>query len=161
RIPVTTSSVKAHKQFEKAMHSLEYIRQAEAVEGLRAAVKTDPNFAQAWILLAHLSLNPSEQEGSRKQAKRLARRVSPAERLLIRGLAGVQEDNYLTAIAAMNDLLEQYPRDERLAFLAGRWLVNQERYPQAIAVLERTKRLASDYPAVLNELGYAYAFTGD
>jgi len=161
KLPVTTSSVEARKRFEQAMQNLEYIRSADALNDLRKAVKADPNFAQALILISHLSRDPDEQRATRSRAKLLAARVSPGERLLIRWLAGVQEDNYVPAIAAMNDLLTKYPQDQRLAFLAGGWLVRQERYGQAVVVLERAVTLAPDYPAALNELGYAYAFGGD
>ena len=161
KLPVTTSSVEARKRFEKAMQNLEYIRSADALNDLRAAVKADANFAQALILISHLSRDPEEQQATRSRAKLLAGRVSSGERLLIRWLAGVQEDNYVPAIAAMNDLLAKYPRDQRVAFLAEGWLVRQERYGQAVVVLERAVTLAPDYPAALNELGYAYAFGGD
>jgi len=159
-LPITTSSARARKQFEHAMQNLEYVRSDTAVADLRQAVKTDPRFAQAHILLSYLSKAPEEQRTSRTRAKQLAPHVSEGERLLIRWLAGVQEDNYVPAIAAMNDLLAKYPRDERVAFIAGMWLVGQERYSQAVTILERAVKLAPDYPAALNELAYAYAFSG-
>ena len=143
------------------MQALEYLRRAEAVEDLRAAVKADPNFAQAFILISHLSHDPAEQQAALQRAKLLAPRVSASERVLIRWLGGVQEDQYVPAIAAMNDLLARYPQDKRLLFLAGRWLVHQERYAQGIVILERAVKLDPDYPAALNELGYAYAYSGD
>jgi tetratricopeptide (TPR) repeat protein len=161
QLPVTTSSVAARKQFEKAMQALEFLRRAEAVDDLRATVKTDPNFAQAWILISHLSHDPAEQQSALSRAKSLAPRASSSERILIQWLAGVQEDEYVPAIAAMNDLLARYPQDKRLLFLAGRWLIHQERYPQGIVILERAVTLDPNYPAALNELGYAYAYSGD
>jgi tetratricopeptide (TPR) repeat protein len=160
-LPITTSSARARKQFEHAIQNLEYVRSDAAVADLRQAVKIDPKFAQAHILLSYLSKVPEEQRTSRIRAKQLASHVSAGERLLIRWLAGVQEDNYVPAIAAMNDLLAKYPRDERIAFVAGMWLVGQERYAQAVGVLERAVKLTPDYPAVLNELAYAYAFSGN
>jgi tetratricopeptide (TPR) repeat protein len=161
KLPVTTSSPQARKCFQKAMQNLEYIRRDDALQDLREATKADPNFAQALILTSHLSHDPEEQRTTRVRAQKLAGRVTPAERLLIRWLGGVQEDNYVPAIAAMNDLLSEFPGDQRLAFLAGRWLIHQERYSQGIVVLERAVTLEPDYPAALNELGYAYAFSGD
>ena len=160
-LPITTSSVRARKQFEHAMQNLEYVRSDAAVTDLRQAVKIDPRFAQAHILLSYLSKIPEEQRTSRTRAKQLASHVSRGEQLLIRWLAGVQEDNYVPAIAAMNDLLAKYPRDGRIAFVAGMWLVGQERYAQATVVLERAVKLTPDYPAALNELAYAYAFSGN
>ena len=160
-LPVTTSSALARKRFESAMQNLEYMRVPDAEQDLRAAWKTDPKFAQALIMTSYLSHDPEEQKFTRTRAKQLAASVTPGERLLIRWLGGVQENNYVPAIAAMNDLLARYPQDQRLAFLAGGWLVRQERYPQAVVVLQRAVTLAPDYPAALNELGYAYAFGGD
>jgi tetratricopeptide (TPR) repeat protein len=160
-LPITTKSPAARKEFEHAMVDLEALRRADAVNDLRATVKRDPKFAQAYILLSHLTHDPDEQVTTRTRAQQLASQVTPGERLLIRWLNGVQENNYVPAIAAMNDLLAMYPQDHRTAFLAGRWLVHQRRYAQGVFVLEHAVALFPDYPAALNELAYAYAFSGN
>ena len=160
-LPVTTSSPAARQEFEHAMVDLEALRRADAVNDLRASVKRDPKFAQAYILISHLTHDPDEQLSCRLRAEQLASRVTPGERLLIRWLSGVQENNYVSAIAAMNDLLASYPQDHRTAFLAGRWLVHQRRYAQGIYVLEHAITLFPEYPAALNELAYAYGFSGN
>jgi tetratricopeptide (TPR) repeat protein len=160
-LPVTTSSAAARKEFEHAMVDLEALRRADALNDLRAAVKRDPKFAQAQILISHLTHDPDEQVAARARAEQLAPHVTAGERLLIRWLSGVQENNYVPAISAMNDLLAMYPRDHRTAFLAGRWLVGQRRYAQGVFVLEHAIALFPDYPAALNELAYAYAFSGN
>jgi tetratricopeptide (TPR) repeat protein len=160
-VPVTTSSTSARAQFELAMVQLELLRRADALDGLRNAVKRDPKFAQAYLLISHLAHDPNEQLATRERAEQLAPNVTKGERLLIRWLSGVQENNYVPAIAAMNDLLAMYPQDHRTAFLAGRWLVHQRRYAQGIFVLEHAVALFPDYPAALNELAYAYAFSGN
>jgi len=161
QLPVTTSSTRARTDFEAAMQNFEQYRLNESLQFLRAATKTDPKFAQAFIMIAKISKDPTEQDEARAQAKQLASKASRGERLLIRWLAGAQEDNYLPAIAAMNDLLAKYPRDARLAFLAGDWLTLQERYHQAATVLEHALKILPDYPAALNDLGYTYAFDGN
>ena len=160
-LPVTTASPAARQEFEHAMVDLEALRRADALNDLRATVKRDPKFAQAYILISHLSHDPDEQVSSRLRAEQLAAHVTPGERLLIRWLGGVQENNYVPAIASMNDLLAMYPQDHRTAFLAGRWLVHQRRYAQGIFVLEHAITLFPEYPAALNELAYAYAFSGN
>ena len=160
-LPVTTKSKTARVRFESAMKNLEYMRRDRALADLRQAVTADPEFAQGHILIAHLSHDPVEQAAARTRAKNLASKASHGEQLLITWLAGVQDGDYLPAIAAMNDVLTIFPRDQRLQFLAGRWLVERERYPQAIVLLEKAVSLAPDYPAAINELGYAYAFSGD
>jgi tetratricopeptide (TPR) repeat protein len=161
KLPVTTSSVQARKHFETAMQNMEYVRRDDALNDLRRATRADPEFVQALILISYLSPDPEEQRSTRARAKQMAAHASAGETMLVRWLAGVQEDHYVPAIAAMNDLLARYPQDQRLGFLAGSWLVRQERYPQAVVVLERTVTLAPNYPAALNELAYAYAFGGD
>ena len=160
-LPVTTTSPAARKEFEHAMGDLEKLRRADALEDLRAAVKHDPKFAQACILISQLTHDPDEQVSARSRAEQLAAHATPGERLLIRWISGVQENNYVPAIAAMNDLLAMYPQDHRTAFLAGRWLVHQRRYAQGIFVLEHALTLFPEYPAALNELAYAYAFRGN
>jgi len=160
-LPVTTSSAEARSSFEHAMRNFEDYRLNESLQHLREAAKADPKFAQAFILIARISTDPVEQGAARRRAKSLASQVSPGEQLLIRWLAGAQEDDYLPAIAAMNDLLAMFPDDHRLAFLAGGWLNKQERYEQASVVLQHALTLFPDYPAALNDLAYTYAFTGD
>src|SRR4029077_13621726 len=122
----TTASSLARTDFEAAMQNFEQYRLNESLQFLRAATKSDTHFAQAFIMIAKISKDPAEQAEARQQARRLASAASPGEQLLIRWLAGAQEDNYLPAIAAMNDLLARYPNDARLAFLAGDWLTLQE-----------------------------------
>ena len=143
------------------MRNFEDYRLNESLQHLREAAKADPKFAQAFILIAKISKDPAEQSAARRRAKSLASEVSPGEQLLIRWLAGAQEDDYLPAIAAMNDLLAMFPDDHRLAFLAGDWLTLQERYDQATVVLQHALALFPDYPAVLNDLAYTYAYAGD
>jgi len=160
-LPVTTSSPAARQEFEHAMVDLEALRRSDAVNDLRATVKRDPKFAQAYVLLSHLTHDPDEQVSCRQRAEQLAAHATSGERLLIKWLSGVEENNYVPAIAAMNDLLAMYPQDHRTAFLAGRWLIHQRRYAQGIFVLEKAIALFPDYPAALNELAYAYGFTGN
>jgi tetratricopeptide (TPR) repeat protein len=161
KLPVTTSSAQARQSFEKAMREFEEYRIPETLQDLRVATKADPNFAQAFILISRMTSDPTEQSTTRTRARQLAARVSPGEQLLIRWLANAQESNYLPAISAMNDLLAKYPRDQRLAYLAGDWLMQQQRYEQAITVLERALALFPDYAAALNDLAYGYADTGN
>jgi tetratricopeptide (TPR) repeat protein len=161
KLPVTTSSAQARNSYEKAMQEFEEYRIPETLQDLRAAAKADPNFAQAFILISRMSQDPAEQTAARKRAQQLAIKVSPSEQLLIRWLADAQENNCLPAIAAMNDLLAKYPRDQRLAYLAGDWLMQQQRYEQAITVLERALALNPNYAAALNDVAYGYADTGN
>src|SRR5579863_7282799 len=64
-LPLTTSSAKASEDFERAMRYFEQYRHTETLQNLRLAVKDDPDFAQALILISHLSGDPAEQAATR------------------------------------------------------------------------------------------------
>ncbi len=160
-LPITTSSPAARRLFQQAMVNMENLQTEWALAGWRAAAKRDPNFAQAQILVAYLTQDPAEEIVALAKAKAMETKVSPGEKLLIEWLSGVREGRYVPAIAAMNDLLAMYPRDRRMTFLAGRWLIQQGRYDHGEMLLERAIALYPDYPAAVNELGYAYAFNGE
>jgi tetratricopeptide (TPR) repeat protein len=160
-LPITTKSPEARKLFQQAMVNMENLRTEWALAGWRAAAKKDPTCAQAQILVAYLTQDPAEEMGALEAAKKLEPKATAGERLLIEWLSGVRESRYVPAIAAMNDLLSMYPEDRRVAFLAGRWMIQQGRYDHGEMLLERAISLHPDYPAAVNELGYAYAFTGE
>jgi tetratricopeptide (TPR) repeat protein len=160
-LPVTTTSAMARTSFEEAMRNYEQLRITSTLGLLRNATRLDPHFAQAFIMIASLSTDPVEQGSARKQALQYAATTTFAEQLLIHWIADAQENDFVPAIAAMNDLLEKYPQDQRVAFLSGRWLIEQQRYAQAVTVIEHAVALHPQYPAALNDLGYAYAYSGD
>src|SRR5205807_2702665 len=56
------------------------------------------------------------------KAKALLSRATPDERLLVRWMTDIQDDNLLPAIASMNDLLKRYPRDKHVLYITGEWL---------------------------------------
>ncbi len=160
-LPVTTHSMQARKYFEQAMDDFEQYRLSAALRKLRLATKADPHFSQAYILVARISRDPEEQAPARDRAKEFASNSSAGEQLLVRWFSKAQEGDYVPAIAAMNDLLSKYPDDPRVGFLAGDWLNGQKRYDQAIVVLERVLKSDPNDAAALNDIGYAYAYSGD
>jgi tetratricopeptide (TPR) repeat protein len=156
-MPVTTSSPKARDLFDRALTDYENLYLERANIGWRAAVKADPNFAVAHVFIAYNSNDPAEAGAAREKAKLLAPKASPGERLLIQWIAGAKENNFIAAISGMNDLLEMFPKDKRLAYLAGNWLMGQNSYEQAQKTLERALAIDKNYPPALNDLGYCYA----
>jgi len=160
-IVVTTSRPYARKLFESGMAECENEHIYKALENWRAAVKKDPSFALAHLFISEATYDPVEQKSERLRAKALAGTVTSGEKLLIKWLAGAQDEHYVPAIEAMNDLLAEYPRDKRIAFLAGRWLILQEQYEQAERFLERALALDGSYAPAWNRLAYCHAYLGD
>jgi tetratricopeptide (TPR) repeat protein len=156
-LPVTTNSIPARELFEKAMTDYENFYLERANVEWRDAAKADPDFALAQAWIAFNSRDPLESASARARAKALAPKVSPGERLMITWIVSVQEGNFLPGIAAMNDMLALYPKDKRLYFLAGNWLMGENGYEQAQKLFERALTVDKNYPAALNNLGYCYA----
>jgi tetratricopeptide (TPR) repeat protein len=123
----------------------------------RAAVKEDPTLAVAWAWIAFNSSNPEEVTAARAKAKELAPKLTPGEQLMIAWIAKVQEGDFLGGITAMNDMLEMYPRDKRLLYLAGNWLMGENGNDQAQRFFEKALSIDKNYPAALNDLAYVDA----
>jgi tetratricopeptide (TPR) repeat protein len=156
-MPVTTSSAKARDLYERAMADYENLYLERANIGWRAAAEADPNFALAYAWIASNSRNPEEASASRQKAKALAAKVTPGERLMIEWITNVQENNFIAGISAMNDMLEMFPKDKRLFYLAGNWLMGENGNEQAEKLFQRALAIDKNYPAALNDLAYSYA----
>ena len=159
-LQVTTSSAKARELYERAMADYENFYLERANVGWRAATESDPNFALAYAWLAFNSRDPEESHAARIKAKALSSKVTTGELLMIQWIVNVQENNFILGISAMNDMLEMYPKDKRLYYLAGNWLMGENGYEQAEKLFLHALAVDSKYPAALNDLAYAYARNG-
>ncbi|HET7747908.1 MAG TPA: tetratricopeptide repeat protein, partial [Terriglobales bacterium] len=158
-LPLTVHSKRARLLFQQGMIDFVNLQTAKAMDEWRQSAKRDPNFALAHINICFNSKDPAEQSAELAKAKALERHVTRGERLFIRWVAGVRENNYVAGIQAMNDLVAMYPRDKQLLYVVGNWLVFQESYDQARKLMERALAVDPKYPPALNDLGYAYALT--
>jgi tetratricopeptide (TPR) repeat protein len=160
-VPVSTASPEAAELFEKGMVDYENLHLDRATQEWRDAAKADPNFALAHAWVAFTSTDPSEAADMRDRAKELAEKVTPGEQLMIKWLVSVQENDFVTGIAAMNDLLAMFPKDKRAFFLASNWLMGENEDEQAGKMCQKALAIDKNYPAALNNLAYAYARTNN
>src|SRR3982074_3216785 len=156
-LPVTTSSPKARELYEKGMADYENLYFERCNVDWRAAAKEDPNLGVAWAWIAFNSGNPEEVSAARAKAKELAPKLSPGEQLMITWIVKVQEGDFLGGISAMNDMLEMYPKDKQLLYLAGNWLMAGNVDDQAQRLFEKALAIDKRYPAALNDLAYVDA----
>ena len=156
-LPITTSSAKARQLYQKGMADYENLYLERCNDDWRAAVKEDPNLAVAWAWIAFNSSNPQEVSAARSKAKELAPKLTPGEQLMVAWISKVQEGDYLGGITAMNDMLEMYPRDKHLLYLAGNWLMAENGNDQAERYMEKALALDKNFPAALNDLAYVDA----
>jgi hypothetical protein len=73
----------------------------------------------------HAFYEPASACQRARDGKQLAPQVTAAERLLITWLSGVREDNYVEAIAAMNDLVDRVPKGQTCSVVGGSWLLRR------------------------------------
>jgi tetratricopeptide (TPR) repeat protein len=156
-LPVTTSSPRARALYEEGMSDYENLYLERCNQEWRAAVKEDPNLAVAWAWIAFNSGDPQEISDARAKAKALVPKLTPGEQLMVGWISKVQEGDYIEGISLMNDLLEMYPRDKHLLYLAGNWLMFEEGNDQAQRIMEKALALDKNFPAALNDLAYLYA----
>jgi tetratricopeptide (TPR) repeat protein len=153
-LTVTTSSDKARELYEKGIADYENLYLERCNDDWRAAVKEDPNLAVAWAWIAFNSSNPQEVTDARAKAKAISPKLSPGEQLMIAWISKVQEGDFLGGITAMNDMLEMYPRDKHLLYLAGNWLMLEDGNEQAQKIMEKALSIDKNFPAALNDLAY-------
>jgi tetratricopeptide (TPR) repeat protein len=153
-MPVTTASAQARSLYEKGMQDYENLYLERCNDDWRAAVKEDPNLAVAWAWIAFNSSDPKEVSVAREKAKSLAREQTPGEQLMVAWIVKVQEDDFIGGISAMNDMLEMYPKDKHLLYLAGNWLMGENGDEQAQNILKKALAIDKNFPAALNDLAY-------
>lgn len=156
-MPVTTTSEQARALYEKGMQDYENLYLERCNDDWRAAVKADPNLAVAWAWIAFNSTDPREVNLARDKAKWLAPKTTPGEQLMVEWIVKVQEGDTIGGISAMNDMLEMYPKDKHLFYLAGNWLMGEEGADQAERMMLKALAIDKDFPPALNDLAYAYA----
>ena len=156
-MPLTTSSPKARELYEKGIADYENLYLERCNEDWRAAVKEDSNLALAWAWIAFNSSNPQEVSDARAKAKALAPKTTPGEQLMVAWISKVQEGDSLGGITAMNDMLEMYPHDKHVLYLAGNWLLLENGDDQARRIMEKALAIDKNFPAALNDLAYVDA----
>jgi tetratricopeptide (TPR) repeat protein len=161
-IPVTTKSDEARRLYEEGVHDeFDLLYVDRGVETIRKAAKADPTFALAHAMLAFNTTNPAEGEHHRAIARVYMRSAAPDEQKLIQFLNGTKDGHLVSAIAAMNDLFERYPRDNRFIAMAGTWMCsNNQEYDRGAAILERALKNDPSYAPALNNVAYCYAYAG-
>ncbi len=153
-LTVTTSSPKARELWEKGVADYENLYLERCNEDWRAAVKEDPNLAVAWAWIAFNSGDPQEIATARAKAKELAPKTTPGEQLMVEWVVKVQEGDFIGGITAMNDMIEMYPRDKHVLYLAGNWMMLEDGNEQALNIMNKALSIDKNFPAALNDLAY-------
>jgi tetratricopeptide (TPR) repeat protein len=161
-VPVTTRSAAARRLYEDAISKAENFHNTDAEAGFIKATKADPNFALAHGFAALLTRDPQVEQRHIARAKALAGRATKGEQLFVNWITAQKENDFVAAIAAMNDFTAMFPQDKRSLFFFSKWLLARGNNERCISLIENTiLKTDPDYVPALNELGYAYSYLGE
>jgi tetratricopeptide (TPR) repeat protein len=160
-LPVSTHSLEARSLVEKALDEYENESLEESIADSRKATEKDPQFALAYALWAFAAQREQPATAQLAKATALAGSAPAGEQLLVRWMIATQSSDLLPAISLMNDLLQRFPDNKHVLYLAGEWLYSQQDYDRSRKLFEKALQNDPKFPPSLNMLGYAYIETGD
>ena len=156
KIPVTTSSEEARKEFLQGRDLQEKLLIQDSIQHFDKAISLDANFASAELNRATVSPTGKEFFDHLKKAVSLADKASNGEKLLILSTEAGANGNPAKQKELLDQLVAAYPNDERAHFNLGGYYFGQQDFPQAIEHYKKATELAPTYSTAFNILGYAY-----
>jgi tetratricopeptide (TPR) repeat protein len=155
-IPVATKSDTARRLVEQALDSYENMQLDEAVALAHKGATEDPHFALAFAVWSFAGRLEQPSAEALRKAQSLAPKGTPEEQLFVRWLTGVQENDALPAITAMNDLLARYPKQKHVLYLMAEWAYSQGDYDRSEDLAQNVLKIDANFAPAMNLLGYSY-----
>jgi tetratricopeptide (TPR) repeat protein len=161
KVPISTASAEARADFIKGRTLQENLRGHESREYMIRAIQKDPNFATAHLNLANSAPTAKEFFDHLGHAVALAGKVSKGEKLTILGAQAGANGDPAKQLELYQQLVADFPQDERAHFLLGGTYFGRQDYDKAIAEYNRATGIAPDYAPAYNIVGYAYRTVGN
>ena len=156
KIPITTSSEEARKEFLKGRDLNEKLLIQDSIQHFDKAISLDPNFALAELSRANVSPTGKEFFDHLKKAVSLADKASNGEKLLILGTEAGVNGNVPKQKEYLEQLVSAYPNDERGNFALAGYYFGQQDFSKAIQYYRKATELNPNFSSAFNLLGYAY-----
>ena len=161
KIPITTKSEEAKREFLLGRDFSEKLRAQESLEHFDKALALDPEFASAELARANNAPTAKEFFEHLKKAVALSDKASKGESLLILANEAAANGDVTKQKEFLDRLIAAYPNDERAHFNLGGYYFGQQEFDQAITHYKKATELAPDYSLAYNILGYAYRQEGN
>jgi tetratricopeptide (TPR) repeat protein len=161
KIPVTSSSEEAKKEFILGRDLAEKLLIQDSIQHYDKAIALDSGFAAAELNRATSSPTAKEFFEHLNRAVSLSEKASAGERLQILAAEAGANGSVAKQKEYLDQLVEQYPNDERAHFALGGYYFGQQDYPNAIEHYQKATTLNPNYSTAFNILGYAYRQAGD
>jgi tetratricopeptide (TPR) repeat protein len=156
KVPVTTSSDEARKEFIEGRGLAENLLTTDALPHFDRAIALEPEFATAYLYRANYSPSTQEIFSSLKKATALSDKCSEGERLQILAYEAGVNANTEKQKEYYQKLLALYPKDERVLWNLGRFYYGQQDISTAIEQYKKAIEIAPEFSPAYNNLGYAY-----
>ena len=157
KVPITTSSEEAKKEFLRGRELAEAIRPRESTEAYLRAVALDSNFAMAHLNLAGGTLSAKESFAHLMKAIALAGNVSEGEKLIILAAEAGLNNDLAKQQQCYDRLIAAFPNDERVLYMVGDFHSGRREHAKAIEYLKKATELAPQFALPNNSLGYSYS----
>jgi tetratricopeptide (TPR) repeat protein len=161
KIPITTKSEEARKEFLLGRDLSEKLQAQDSVQHFDKAIALDPEFASAELAEANSAATAKDFFDHLNKAVALADKASEGEKLLILSNQVAANGDVVKQKEYLDKLVAEFPSDERAHFNLGAFEFGQQDYPQAIEHLKKAPELAPNYSPAYNMLGYSYRQVGD
>ena len=165
-LPVSSTSEAAKSQYFKALQAGEQVNIPGFFDGMKAAVKTDPNFFMAYVNLAFAETAFGQYEKAAAFIKP-ALAIDPAgfnecEKIHRKALQAWDKDPKADPAKYMEALTAAYPNTAEAHDLAGRSAKWLSKDPKAsVKHFLRLLELRPNYGGGYNSLGYSYLELGE
>jgi tetratricopeptide (TPR) repeat protein len=161
KIPITTKSEEAKREFLQGRDLAEKLRAQESVAHFDKAIALDPDFASAELARANSAPTAKDFFEHLNKAVALSGKASEGERLLILANEAGANGEVVKQKEYLDKLVAAHPNDERARLNLGNYYFGQQEYEQAIAHYKKATELAPGYSPAYNILGYSYRQQGN
>ena len=160
RIPISTSSQAARAEFLKGRDLVDRLQITDSAAHFRKAIELDPNFAAAELALAGAVPTGKEFFEHVDKAASLADKVSNGERLQILATQAGAQGNPSKQREYLEQLVTEFPNDDRAHLAYGVFLFGVQDYPNAIENFRKATEINPQLSTAFNLLGYSYRQAG-
>lgn len=161
KIPVTTSSEEARKEFLTGRDLAEKLQITDSLQHYDKAIALDSGFASAELNRATSSATAKEFFDHLKKAVSLADKASNGEKLLILGTEAGANGNTAKQQEYLYQAVVAYPNDERAHFALGGYYFGQQDFAKALEHYKKATEINPSYSTAFNILGYTYRQNAD
>lgn len=161
KVRLTVASEEASVLYFKGRQLADELRAVEARVYFEQALEKDQGLAMAYVQLAGTAQNAEQFFSAVNSAHVLVDTVSDGEKMIIQALEAGAHNEQAAQHAALQELVNVYPKDERARFNLGDYYFGQQNYPAAVEQYAAAVAINPQYASPYNSMGYSHRATGD